>query len=123
VDAHGRIVRVFITAGTTADCTLGIQLIDGIDAKVLLADKGYDVNAIIEHAREAGIEVCIPPKSSRKEQRGYDTELYKYRHIVENAFLMIKEWRGIATRYAKETSSFLAAVRIRCLFDFLRRSI
>ena len=122
LDAYGRIVRVFITAGTTADCTLGLQLIEGIEVLALLADKGYDVNTIIEYARKMGIEVCIPPKSNRIEQREYDEELYKYRYIVEKAFLMLKGWRGIATRYAKKTSSFLAAVRMRCLLDYLKWS-
>jgi len=56
------------------------------------------------------MEVIIPPKKSRNEQRSYDKELYKLRHLVENAFLNLKRWRGIATRYAKNTSSFLAAV-------------
>jgi transposase len=54
-------------------------------------------------------------KKIRKEQRGYDEELYKLRHLVENAFLHLKRWRGIATRYAKRFSSFLAAVHIRCI--------
>ena len=45
----------------------------------------------------------------------YDKEIYKLRHLVENAFLHLKRWRGIATRYAKTTSSFLAAVQIRCI--------
>jgi transposase len=118
---YGSIVRVFITAGTAADCTVGLQLIEGIDVLALLADKGYDTNAIVEYARKAGIEVCIPPKSNRKEQREYDEDLYKWRHIVENAFQMLKEWRGIATRYAKKTCSYLAAVQIRCLLKYLRR--
>ena len=48
--------------------------------------------------------------------------LYKQRHLVENAFLHIKQWRGIATRYAKRLSSFLAAVQIRCLVMWLRIS-
>jgi transposase len=86
----------------------------------LLADKGYDTNAIIEAARAAGIEVCIPPKSNRIEQREYDKELYKWRYIVENAFQMLKEWRDIATRYAKMTCSFLAALQIRCLLRYLK---
>ena len=50
-----------------------------------------------------------------KEQREYDEYLYKMRHLVENAFLYLKQWRGIATRYAKNTKSFLAAVQIRCI--------
>ncbi|MDR2529408.1 MAG: IS5/IS1182 family transposase, partial [Synergistaceae bacterium] len=57
----------------------------------------------------------IPPKKNRKEPRLYDEYLYKLRHLVENAFLHLKRWRGITTRYAKNTSSFLAAVHIRCI--------
>ena len=47
------------------------------------------------------MESVIPPKKNRKEQHGYDEELYKFRHLVENAFLHLKRWQGIATRYAK----------------------
>jgi transposase len=108
-------IRVFITAGTTADCKYGERLIEGINAEVLLADRGYDTNAIIEAARAAGMQVVIPPKKNRIEQREYDKDLYKLRHLVENAFLVLKRWRGIATRFAKNTASFLAAVHIRCI--------
>jgi transposase len=119
VDAHGMPVRIFITSGTTADCKLGKKLIEGIDALALLADRAYDVNAIIELAKSMGMEVVIPPKKNRKEQRDYDKALYKLRHLVENAFLALKRWRGIATRYAKTTASFLAAVQIRCIAIWL----
>ena len=81
----------------------------------LFADRGYDTNALIEQARLIGMEIVIPPKKNRKEQRNYDKDLYKLRHLVENAFLMLKQWRGIATRYAKNADSFLAAVRRRAL--------
>ena len=90
-------------------------MIDGLSAQWLLADKGYDSNAIIEKAVAQGMRVVIPPKSNRKDQREYDKDLYRLRHLVENAFLHLKRWRGIATRYAKNTSSFIAAVQIRCL--------
>jgi len=106
---------MFVTAGTVADCKYGEKLIEGIDADVLLADRGYDTNAIIKAATASGMQVVIPPKKNRKEQREYDKYLYKLRHLVENAFLMLKRWRGIATRYAKNTDSFLAAVHIRCI--------
>jgi len=81
----------------------------------LLADRGYDTNAIIDAAMQAGMQIVIPPKKNRKEQREYDEHLYKLRHLVENAFLHLKRWRGIAFRYAKNTSSFLAAIQIRCI--------
>lgn len=90
-------------------------MIEGIDADYLLADRGYDSNAIIEQTKKQGMEVVIPAKKNRKIQRPYDRELYKLRHLVENAFLHLKRWCGIATRYAKNTASFLAAVQIRCI--------
>jgi len=90
-------------------------LIDGLSAEHLLADKGYDTNEIVEKAIAQKMNVVIPPKRNRKEQREYDKYLYKLRHLVENAFLHLKRWRGVATRYAKNTSSFLAVVRIRCI--------
>jgi len=81
----------------------------------LLADRGYDSNKIIEKAVSQGAIPVIPPKKNRRVQRDYDKYLYKLRHLVENAFLHLKRWRGIATRYAKNTASFAAAVRIRCI--------
>lgn len=108
-------IRIFVTAGTVADCTQATALIKGFHADFLLADRGYDTNELIEKASIHGMEVVIPPKRSRKEQRDYDTYLYKVRHLVENAFLHLKQWRGIATRYAKTTASFVAAVQIRCI--------
>jgi len=90
-------------------------LLEGLDAKALLADKGYDTDAILEYTQEHGITAVIPPKRNRKVQREYDKNLYKLRHLVENAFLYLKRWRGIATRYAKNAASFLAAIHIRCI--------
>jgi len=90
-------------------------LIDGFTAQCLLADRGYDTNALIEAAIAAGMQIVIPPKRNRKQQREYDVYLYRLRHLVENAFLHLKRWRGIATRYAKNTASFVAAIQFRCI--------
>ncbi|WMV73436.1 IS5 family transposase [Xenorhabdus griffiniae] len=122
VDAHGMPVRVVITSGTTADCSQAEALIDGFDAEHLLADRGYDSNAIVEKAAQQGMQVQIPSRKNRKVAREYDRELYRLRHLVENAFLHLKRWRGIATRYAKNRASFLAAVQIRCLVLWLNVS-
>jgi transposase len=48
----------------------------------------------------------IPPRNNRKAQRGYDKDLYQLRHLVENPFLYLKRWRGMAGRYAKNAKSF-----------------
>jgi len=106
---------MLIAKGTTADSTYAHKLVEGIDANYLIADKGYDSNEIIDLALGTGMAVVIPPKKNRKVERVYDKHLYRSRHLVENAILQLKEWRGIATRYAKNTISFLAAVHIRCI--------
>lgn len=90
-------------------------MIDGIEARGLLVDRGYDSDAIVEKAGKAGMKAVIPPRKKRRVQREYDKELYKLRHFIENAFMILKRWRGVATRYAKNTASFLAAVQIRCI--------
>ena len=113
-------VRVFITEGTRADCKEGVRLIENIPAEYLLADRGYDTDEIVNFAEENGMITVIPPKKNRKEQRFYDKDLYKHRHLVENAFLKLKQWRGIATRYAKNAASFLAAIQIRCIALWLQ---
>ncbi|MEG1884531.1 MAG: transposase, partial [Clostridia bacterium] len=113
VDANGMPVRVLVTAGTRADCKKALALIDGITVQFLLADRGYVTNGIIEYAIANHIQPVILPKRNRLEQREYDAYLHKARYLVENVLLHFKRWRGIATRYAKHTASFVAAVQIR----------
>lgn len=113
--------RATVTEGTRADCKEAIALIQDLPCKVLLADRGYDTDEIIEYAKKSGIQPVIPPKKNRKIQRDYDEKLYKKRHLVENAFLRLKRsWRGIATRYVKRLSSFVAFVHLACAMDWLR---
>ena len=108
-------VRAIITKGTRPDCNEACALIDGFAAENLLADRGYDTDLIVNAALQKFMNPVIPPKRNRKIQRDYDRHLYKLRHLVENCFLHLKRWRGIATRYAKRGASFLAAVQIRCI--------
>ena len=94
-------VRFIVTSGAVADCSQAQDLIKDTGAKYLLANRGYDTNAIIEETQTAGMEVIIPPKKSRKVLRDYDKNAYKLRHIIENTFLKLKQRRGIATRYVR----------------------
>lgn len=77
VDVHGMPIRVIITKGFQADCTIAGRLIQGINAERLLSDRGYDSDAIIEEAKSQGIAPEIPPKRNRKVQKEYDKHLYK----------------------------------------------
>jgi transposase len=113
VDAHGMPVRILVTEGTRADCKETVHLIEGISAEILLADRGYDTNDVLAYAVSTGMKPVIPPKKNRKEHRDYDKYLYKLRHLVENCFLILKRWRGFATRYAKTLYAFSAAVHVR----------
>ena len=115
VDALGLPVKMIITGGTTADCSMARVLIEGLSADYLMADKAYDTNALLDWCADNKTTPVIPPKSNRKDQRDYDKDLYKLRHLVENAFLKLKQWRSIATRYAKTTASFLAECQIAAI--------
>ena len=85
---------MLLTAGTVADGTQALALIEGIPAEYLLADKslprtrygGYDTNRIVAQATELGMQVVIPSRRNRREQREYDRHLYQLRHLVENGF-------------------------------------
>ena len=84
-----------------------------IEADTLLADKGFDADQrVLEPLAKAGKTAVIPPKRNRKQQRGYDKELYKARHLIENFFAKLKLYRSIATRYDKTAKNFLAAVQL-----------
>ena len=81
---------------------------------MLLVDQAYDANAL---HRQLAVQMVIPSKSNCRNQCRFDRALYRYRYLTENAFNRLKEWRGIATRYAKRLDSFKAAVEIGCLFS------
>jgi transposase len=122
VDENGMPIRTIITNGTPADCTKVSELIDGVKVKYLVADKAYDSDEIVNTAIRNKALPIIPPKRNRKVKRLHYKLLYKKRHRVENAFLKMKQWRGIATRYCKNANSFIAAVHIVSMFLWLKIS-
>ena len=83
-------------------------LIKGISFDALLADKAFDADWLLQDLDQRGATAVIPPKANRKIQRDHDVEVYKWRHLVENYFAKIKEFRGIATRYDKTDCSYAA---------------
>ncbi len=78
--------RITVTQGPTADCTQAGRLIEGITAEYLLADRGYDSDAIVAQARHQGMKAMIPPRKNRTVQREYDKDLlYKLRLALTTA--------------------------------------
>lgn len=112
-DALGNPLAFHLTPGQAHDLEGADVLLDGLEAKALIADKAYDADdRVIARLEAKEIEPVIPPKSNRKEPRDYDKDLYKARHLIENFFEKLKQFRAIATRYDKTAAAFLSAIHL-----------
>jgi len=113
VDALGNPTAFHLTGGEAHDLVGADALLPGIAAATLIADKGYDAEVrVLAPLREAGKTAVIPPKRNRTARRTYDRDLYAARHLIENFFCALKQYRAIATRYDKTARNFLAAVQL-----------
>jgi len=111
VDALGNPTGFVLTPGQACGLAGADELLPALEADTLIADKGYDANQrVIEPWQQAGKTVVIPPKRNRKVPREYDRHLYQARHLIENFFCKLKQFRAIATRYDKTDGNFLAAI-------------
>jgi transposase len=120
VDALGNPTAFFLTPGQAHDLEGADALLPQMQADALLADRAFDADArVIEPLRAAGKQVVIPPKSNRKIQRTFDREMYKARHLMENFFCKLKQYRAIATRYDKTARNFLAAIHLAAAIIWL----
>jgi transposase len=120
VDALGSLVRFVLLPGQRHDSIGVMPLIAGIDFKALIADEAFDNNAIRAELDERGALVVIPSQAHRKPQIPHDKEMYKWRHLIENYFQLLKEFRHIATRYAKTDTSFATALYLAAAIPALR---
>ena len=113
VDALGNPIGFHLTGGQACDLEGADAFLPTMVADALLADKAYDADVrVIEPLERAGKVAIIPAKCNRKEQRDYDKELYKDRHLIENFFAKLKQYRAIATRYDKTARNFLGAIHL-----------
>ena len=87
-------------------------LIKGVSFGALLADKAFDADWLLQDINARGAIAVIPAKANHKVQRDYDIEIYKWRHMVENYFAKIKEFKATATRYDKTESSYAACCHL-----------
>jgi transposase len=111
VDALGNPTSFHLTPGQAHDLEGADVLLPAVEADTVIADKAFDADErVIKPLAAAGKGAVIPPKSSRKSQREYDKDLYKARHLIENFFCRLKQFRAIATRYDKTARNFLAAI-------------
>ena len=112
-------MALVLTPGQTADITQAETLLADLEPDAVLADKGYDSDALVATLDERGIVTVIPSKANRKVPRKTDFALYRERNLVERFFGKIKQYRGIATRYDKLAETFLAGVLLVCVLIWL----
>jgi transposase len=113
VDALGNPLAFFLTPGQAHDLEGADALLPLMKADMLLADKAFDADKrVIEPLLAAGKTLVIPPKSTRKIKRAFDKEMYEARHLIENFYCKLKQFRAIATRYDKTARNFLAAIHL-----------
>lgn len=90
----------------------------GTRTRYLLADKGYDADALRRSLRQAGAVPVIPGRRNRKRAIRYDKQRYRDRHLIENAFCRLKDFRRVATRYDKLAANFLSGVALATAIAF-----
>ena len=123
VDEGGRPRRMHLSPGQASDCVEAMTLLEGLEAGTLLiADKAYDTNSILERVAAAGCTAAIPSKSNRRIQRPLDAVVCAGRNVIERFFGRIKEFRRVATRYDKLARTCLSAI-ILAATRFLLRDI
>lgn len=114
-DRAGRIARFSLNPGNAYEIKAVPGLVEGVSAGRFLANRAYDSKALRADPTVAGIDVVIPAKRNAKVPADYDMDAYKARHLVENAFAGLNQFRGVATRYCKLAVTFTAKVGL-CAF-------
>jgi transposase len=119
-NALGQPIDFLLTPGQVADCTQAVDLLGGRKPGAVLADKGYDTDALVQHIEATGAVAVIPPKTNRTVQRPYDQTLYRQRHRIERCFSKLKHFRRVATRFEKNKRNFHSLVALACTMLLLR---
>jgi transposase len=109
-----------LSPGQESDCKYAIPLIQNLEYEALLADKGYDVDYIINHILLNNAKAIIPSKKNRLVKRNLDTELYKERHKIECLFGFLKHYRRLFSRFEKYASRFMAFLHFVSALQWLK---
>lgn len=103
-----------------SDVTQGAPLIKDLAAQASIADKGYDLDALVKTITVQQAQAVIPPRSNRKEQREYDRHLYRKKHLVDCFIGKIKHYRRVFSRFEKLSKSYLGFLSFVSALIWLR---
>ena len=109
-DALGNLVRFVLLPGQRCDIIGVPPLIENIAFDGLIADKAFDTNAITAELNRRGAKIVISQHPGRAQKLKIDAEIYKWRHLIENFFCKLKEFKRIAMRSDKTDQSFSAMI-------------
>ncbi len=120
MDALGNLAHFLLLPGQRHDSVGANPLLDGIEIGALIADKGFDTDALRQELDARGATAVIPPKANRTRQIACDFAMYGWRHLIENFFCDLKQFRRIATRYEKTDLSFSTMIYLAVSFMALK---
>lgn len=120
MDERGLPVRIVLTAGQSHDLNAAPRLLDGLSCRHVVADRGYDSDALLSLIRASGAKAHIPSPSYRLIQRAVSKRFYRQRNLVERYFCKLKHFRRVATRFDKLARNFLASVLLASTRIWLR---
>jgi transposase len=120
VDALGNLTHFRLLPGQRHDSVGAEPLLEGVEIGALIADKGFDNDALRQELDARGATAVIPPKSDRVRKIACDFAMYRWRHLVENFFCTLKQFRRVATRYDKTDQSFSAMIYLAASFMALK---
>ena len=116
----GQPVRFILTAGHRGDAPQAGSLIEGLPAKVIMADTAYDADHLRQTIAGKGAVAVIPNNPSRAQKYPLDQHLYAQRHLVECCFSRLKQFRRVATRFEKTARNYLAVLHLAAVVLWIR---
>ena len=119
-DALGNPINFFLSPGNAHDFTGADALLPNLKSCKLLGDKAYgSEDRGVKPLESRGIGVVIPSKKNSLNPRAIDKHLYQARHLIENFFARLKQYRAIATRYDKLARNFLGGIYLAAIMVWL----
>ena len=121
VDANGNPITLTLSEGQAHDGRSAADLLDTVQAgQILLADRGYDSDALRKKIAERGAWANIKPMPNRVNVPSFSPWLYRYRNLVERFFSKLKHFRAIATRFEKHDANYLGLVKLAAAKIWMR---
>ena len=121
VDANGNPITLKLSEGQAHDGRSAADLLDTVQpGQILLADRGYDSDALREKMAERGAWANIKPMPNRVNVPAFSSWLCRYRNLVERFFGKLKHFRAVATRFEKHDANYLGLIKLAAARIWMR---